>query len=132
MSLDEESSRVTYTSVSSEFEEPSDACSPRVIAPPSPDYVPRPEYPEYLAPSDVELPIKDQPYVTYALPTTLSLGYITDSDPKDESEDGATCYPADRGDDNDDDSFGMMLTTRTRRRPLRRIRRRRMRRRKST
>ncbi|GJX46291.1 hypothetical protein Tco_0271481, partial [Tanacetum coccineum] len=45
-----------------------------------------------------------------ASPTTLSPGYIADSDPEedseDESEDGPTDYPADGGDDDDDDSFG--------------------------
>ncbi|GKE70301.1 hypothetical protein Tco_1528373 [Tanacetum coccineum] len=77
----------------------------------------------YLAPSDIEILVEDQPHAADALPTTLSLGYIIDSDPEDESEDGPTDYPADIGDD-DDDSLGMMLTTRTRRRPLRRMRRR--------
>ncbi|GKF45642.1 hypothetical protein Tco_0135444, partial [Tanacetum coccineum] len=92
-------------------------------APLSPDYVLGLEYPEYLAPSDIEILVEDQPHAADALPTTLSLGYIIDSDPEDESEDGPTDYPADIGDD-DDDSLGMMLTTRTRRRPLRRMRRR--------
>ncbi|GJV74993.1 hypothetical protein Tco_1506577 [Tanacetum coccineum] len=73
-------------------------------APPSPDYVPRPEYPEYLAPSDAEILVEDQPYVAAVSPTTLSLGYITDSDPEDESEDGPTDYPTDGGDDDYDDS----------------------------
>ncbi|GJZ10693.1 hypothetical protein Tco_0545452 [Tanacetum coccineum] len=110
MSSDESSSGVTYTSISNNYEEPSNAGSLRVVVygydglpvhlvdPPSlnyvhgpeepeqalplPDYVPGPEYPEYLAPSDVEIP----------------------EDPEDESEDGPTDYPADGGDD--DDSFG--------------------------
>ncbi|GJY03000.1 hypothetical protein Tco_0361152 [Tanacetum coccineum] len=147
MSSDEASSGVTYTLISSDYEEPSDASSPRVVvyrydglpmhpvdpyveavlqappspdyvpgpeepkqAPPSPDYVPGPEYPEYLAPSDAEIRVEDQHYAADASPTTLSPGYIVDSDPKedseDESEDGPTDYPADIGDDDDDDSFG--------------------------
>ncbi|GKF75538.1 hypothetical protein Tco_0224982, partial [Tanacetum coccineum] len=40
----------------------------------------------------------------YASPTTLSPGYIADSNPKDESKDGPIDYPADGGDDDDDSS----------------------------
>ncbi|GJW50503.1 hypothetical protein Tco_0091854 [Tanacetum coccineum] len=73
----------------------------------SPDYIPGPEYPKYLAPSDEEVPVEDQPYVVVDSPIALSSGYITDSDPKedqeDESEDGLVDYPADRGDDDEDD-----------------------------
>nr|GEV17518.1 putative reverse transcriptase domain-containing protein [Tanacetum cinerariifolium] len=98
MSSDEASSRVTYTSISSDYEEPSDAEHASL----SPDYVTRPEYPEYLAPSDAKILV---PHAADASPTTLSLGYITDSDPeedpRDESEDGPTDYPADEGDDDD-------------------------------
>ncbi|GKA15342.1 hypothetical protein Tco_0695089 [Tanacetum coccineum] len=47
MSSDEASPEVTYTSISSDYEEPSDV---------------GPEYPEYLAPSDEEVPVEDQPY----------------------------------------------------------------------
>nr|GEX95275.1 hypothetical protein [Tanacetum cinerariifolium] len=62
------------------------------VDPPSPDYVPSleepeqaplssnyvsgPEYPEYLAPSDKEVPVEDQPYATADSPITLSSGYI--------------------------------------------------------
>ncbi|GKD95670.1 hypothetical protein Tco_1379567 [Tanacetum coccineum] len=151
---------VTYTSILSDYQEPSDAGSPRVIIyeydglpidlldpfveaamqaltissttcrflkqhpaspflPPSPDYVPglehpaspfyvpEPKYPEYLVPDDDEVHLEDQPLPTDASHTALSLGYIVDSDPeedpKDESEDGPTDYPADGGDDDDDD-----------------------------
>ncbi|GKG52584.1 hypothetical protein Tco_0549696, partial [Tanacetum coccineum] len=97
------SSGVTYTSISSDYEEPSDAGSPGVTvygydgllmhpvdppspnyvpvpeepeqAPLSPNYVPGPEYPEYLASSDAEITIEDQPYAADALPIALSLGY---------------------------------------------------------
>ncbi|GJT38078.1 hypothetical protein Tco_0937943 [Tanacetum coccineum] len=34
----------------------------------------------------------------------LSPGYVADSDPEEDSEDGLVDYPADRGDDDDDDS----------------------------
>ncbi|GJZ95450.1 putative reverse transcriptase domain-containing protein [Tanacetum coccineum] len=72
-------------------------------APPSPYYVPGPEYPEYLAPADDEIVAKDQPYADYALPVALSPGYVADSDPEDDFEDGLVDYPADGGDDDDDD-----------------------------
>ncbi|GJU13789.1 putative reverse transcriptase domain-containing protein [Tanacetum coccineum] len=126
VSSDEASSGVTYTSISSDYEEPSYAGSPRVVAPLSPDYVlgpeeleqasllpdyvPGPEYPEYLAPSDDEIPVEDQPHAADTLPIALAPGYIVDSDleedPKDESEDVPTDCPADGGDDDDDESFG--------------------------
>ncbi|GJV23579.1 putative reverse transcriptase domain-containing protein [Tanacetum coccineum] len=54
-------------------------------APLSPDYILEPEYPEYLAPSDVEAPIEDQPL------------------PEDFEEDPAD-YSVDGGDDDDDES----------------------------
>nr|GEW65897.1 putative reverse transcriptase domain-containing protein [Tanacetum cinerariifolium] len=122
---------VTYTSISSDYEEPSNVGSPRVVVyrydgilmhpvdPPSPDYVlgleepeqaplstvyvARPDYPEYLAPFDEEVPNEDQPYVVVDSPIALSLGYIANSDSKDESEDGPAIYPSDEGDDDDDD-----------------------------
>ncbi|GKE44996.1 hypothetical protein Tco_1472280, partial [Tanacetum coccineum] len=124
----EASSKVTYTSISSYYEEPSDKGSPRVVvygydglpmhpvdpplsdyvsgpeepeqAPLSLDYVPRPKYPKYLAPSDEKVHVDS--------PMALSSGYIADSDPKedpeDESEDGLVDYPTDRRDDDDDSS----------------------------
>ncbi|GKB76622.1 hypothetical protein Tco_0943517 [Tanacetum coccineum] len=77
-------------------------------APLSPDYVRGPKYPEYLAPSDEEVPIEDQPYVVADSPIALSLGYIADSDPeedlRDDSEDGLVDYPANGGDGDDDSS----------------------------
>ncbi|GJR32126.1 hypothetical protein Tco_1108358 [Tanacetum coccineum] len=42
-------------------------------------YVPEPEYPEYLAPSDAEVPLEDQPLLVDASPTVLSPGYVADS-----------------------------------------------------
>ncbi|GKG09293.1 hypothetical protein Tco_0338039 [Tanacetum coccineum] len=77
--------------------------------PPSPvevPYVPEPEYPEYLAPSDAEAPLEDQPLPADALPTALLPGYVADSDPdKDPEEDPEEDhgdYPADGGDDDDE------------------------------
>ncbi|GJW61735.1 hypothetical protein Tco_0111070 [Tanacetum coccineum] len=57
--------------------------------PPSPvevPYVPEPEYPEYLAPSDAEAPLEDQPLPIDASPTALSPGYVADSDPEEDPE----------------------------------------------
>nr|GEX51854.1 reverse transcriptase [Tanacetum cinerariifolium] len=95
------------------------------VAPPSPDYVPGPEhpsspdyvpgpkhppspveipyipeskYPEYLAPSDDEAPLEDQPPPTDALPTATSPGYVADFDPEEDPEDDHADYPADGGD----------------------------------
>ncbi|GKE98119.1 hypothetical protein Tco_0021470, partial [Tanacetum coccineum] len=73
-------------------------------APLSPDYVSGPEYPEYLALSDEEVPVEDQPYAVADSPIALSSGYVADSDPEEDSEDGPVDYPADGGDgDNDDE-----------------------------
>ncbi|GKA00614.1 putative reverse transcriptase domain-containing protein [Tanacetum coccineum] len=135
MSSNEASSGVTYTSISSDYEEPSDVGSLGVVIyrydglpmhlvdPPSPDYVPSleepehapllpdyvlgPEYPKYLAPSNEEVPVEDQPYAATDSPIALSSDYIVDSDqkeePEDKSKDGPMDYPADGGDDDDDD-----------------------------
>nr|GEX20030.1 putative reverse transcriptase domain-containing protein [Tanacetum cinerariifolium] len=109
------------------------------VAPPSPDYVPgpehlpspdyvpgpkhtpstieipyvsEPEYLEYLAPSDDEAPLEDQPLPADASSIAASPDYVADSDPKEEPDDDQADYPADRGDgddepsndDNDDDT----------------------------
>nr|GEV52178.1 reverse transcriptase domain-containing protein [Tanacetum cinerariifolium] len=71
-----------------------------------PDYVPEPEYPEYLVPSDAKVPIKD--HQDDASPIALSPGYVVDSDPeedlKEDLEEDPVNYPANGGDD-DDESF---------------------------
>ncbi|GJZ26451.1 hypothetical protein Tco_0570704 [Tanacetum coccineum] len=60
------------------------------FAPASPDYVPGPEEPKQAPPlSQI---------------TSLSSGYVADSDLEEDSEDGLVDYPADGGDDDDDDS----------------------------
>ncbi|GKC39360.1 hypothetical protein Tco_1051744, partial [Tanacetum coccineum] len=69
----------------------------------APMYVLEPEYPEYLALSDDDIPMEDQPVLADASPIALSLGYIADSDPEEDEEDPAD-YPVDRGDDDDDES----------------------------
>ncbi|GJW09263.1 hypothetical protein Tco_1575090 [Tanacetum coccineum] len=127
LTQNEASSEVTYTSISSYYEEPSDKGSLGVVVygydglpmhpvdPPlsdyvsgpeepeqallSPDYVPRPKYPKYLAPSNEEVHV-DSPIALYP-------GYIADSDPKEDledgSEDGLVDYPTDGRDDDEDD-----------------------------
>ncbi|GJT17923.1 putative reverse transcriptase domain-containing protein [Tanacetum coccineum] len=66
MSSSSSHATVTYTSSPEE-------------APPSP--IPAPAYPDYLAPSDDEVPAEDQPLPADASPTADSLGYIADSEP---------------------------------------------------
>ncbi|GJZ93131.1 hypothetical protein Tco_0665196 [Tanacetum coccineum] len=82
--------------------------------PPSSYYVSGPKYPNYVAPSDDEVPIKDQPLPADALPTALSSDYIVDSDPKedpdedleDDPEDDPADYPTDRGDEEEEEFSG--------------------------
>ncbi|GJR03482.1 putative reverse transcriptase domain-containing protein [Tanacetum coccineum] len=76
--------------------------------PPSPieiPYVPEPEYPEYLVPSEDEAPMEDQPLPADASPVALSPGYVPDSDPEEDpeedSEEEHADYPTDRGDGDD-------------------------------
>ncbi|GJU00465.1 hypothetical protein Tco_1110803 [Tanacetum coccineum] len=79
--------------------------------PPSPvevPYVPEPEYPEYLVPSDAEAPLEDQPLPADASPIALSPGYVADSnsneDPEEDPEEDHVDYPADGRDGDDEPS----------------------------
>ncbi|GJV63395.1 hypothetical protein Tco_1474223 [Tanacetum coccineum] len=91
--------------------------------PPSPDYVPGPEHPplpvevpyvpepenpEYLVPSDAEAPLEDQPLPTDASTTALSPCYVADSDsdedPREDPEEDHADYPTDGGDGDDEPS----------------------------
>ncbi|GKG15906.1 hypothetical protein Tco_0358229, partial [Tanacetum coccineum] len=72
--------------------------------PPSPidiPYVPEPEYPEYLVPSEDEAPMEDQPLPVDASPIAISPGYVPDSnpeeDPKEDSEEHADYLADGRG-----------------------------------
>ncbi|GJT47786.1 putative reverse transcriptase domain-containing protein [Tanacetum coccineum] len=134
---DSKDSMVTYTEVSSPFEDLSDIGSPGVIVhgydglsmmlddpyayvkaaiqePPSPDFVPKPVYPEFMPPEDDVLPAEEQPLPAAILPTADSLGYITESDPKEDPEEDdvdpeedPADYPADKYDDEEEEeSFG--------------------------
>nr|GEV63284.1 reverse transcriptase domain-containing protein [Tanacetum cinerariifolium] len=74
--------------------------------PPSPikiPYVPEPEYLEYLAPSDDEVPLEDQPLPADASPIAASPDYVVDSDleedPEKDPKDDQADYPTDGGDD---------------------------------
>ncbi|GKC22133.1 hypothetical protein Tco_1024283, partial [Tanacetum coccineum] len=61
-------------------------------------------YPEYLVPSDDEVPIEDQPLPADASPIALLAGYVSNFDPLEEDpKENFEEYPADRGDDDDDD-----------------------------
>nr|GEZ05315.1 reverse transcriptase domain-containing protein [Tanacetum cinerariifolium] len=118
--LDSDESRVTYTDVSSPFEESPDIGSLRAddhkhlelpemledpYAPPSPDYVPGPEH------VDDEIVAKDQPYAEDASPTAQSLEYVPESDHEahleddddEDPEEDPVDYLADGGDDGDDE-----------------------------
>nr|GFB59958.1 hypothetical protein [Tanacetum cinerariifolium] len=117
---DSDESGVTYTDISSPFEELSDIGSPRAddhehfelpemledpYAPPSPDYVPGTEH------ADDEIVAEDQPYVKDASPNAQSPEYVPESDleahPEDDDdedpEEDPVDYPADGGDDGDDE-----------------------------
>ncbi|GJX20009.1 hypothetical protein Tco_0222686 [Tanacetum coccineum] len=79
--------------------------------PPSPieiPFVPEPEYPEYLVPSEDEAPMEDQPLPADASPVALSPGYVPDSDPEEDPEEDSeqehADYPADGGDGDDEPS----------------------------
>ncbi|GKB21987.1 hypothetical protein Tco_0855910, partial [Tanacetum coccineum] len=128
------SSAVTYTSVYTDSEPrrvfwganeeipdgdpPSPDYVPGPEHPPSPieiPYVPEPEYPEYLVPSEDKAPMEDQPLPDDASPAALSPGYVPDSDPEEDPEEDSeehADYPADgrdgddepSGDDSDDDT----------------------------
>ncbi|GKG57444.1 hypothetical protein Tco_0584870, partial [Tanacetum coccineum] len=75
---------------------------PQALLPP--DFVPKPEYPEFLVSSDAEASMEEHPYVVDASPTALSSGYVTDFDPEEAPEEEHADYPADGGDDDDEPS----------------------------
>ncbi|GKB55442.1 hypothetical protein Tco_0906195 [Tanacetum coccineum] len=103
--LDSEDSTVTYTAAP-----PSPDYVPGPEYPPSPEFVPEPVYPEFMPPEDEVFPAEEQPLPAAVSPTTDSPGYIVDSDPEEDEEDpeeDPTDYPTDGGndDDGDDESF---------------------------
>ncbi|GJZ88185.1 hypothetical protein Tco_0659967 [Tanacetum coccineum] len=68
-----------------------------------PVYIPEPVYPEYHVPSDDDIQIEDQPYAADASPSTLSPGYIAESDPEEDPEEDSEEDPIDYAADTDDD-----------------------------
>ncbi|GJY61408.1 hypothetical protein Tco_0462065 [Tanacetum coccineum] len=65
-----------------------------------PVYVSEPDYPEYLAPSDDDIPVEDQPLPADASPAALSPSYVADSNPEEDLID----YAADADDDEEEES----------------------------
>ncbi|GJW99186.1 hypothetical protein Tco_0180994, partial [Tanacetum coccineum] len=115
---DSEDSTVTYTAVSSPFEDGSDIGSPGVDGPPIMPEDPyayimasyQPMYPEYMPQEDEILAAEEQPLPAAASTTTDSLGYVPESDPEEEPEEDdedpeedPANYPADRVDDDDEE-----------------------------
>ncbi|GKC84841.1 hypothetical protein Tco_1140558, partial [Tanacetum coccineum] len=101
---DSEDSTVTYTAVSSPYEDSSDIVSPGVEGPPMmPEDPHAAGIPRVHATEDDVLPAEEQPFPAAASPTTESPRYIPESDPEEDDEEDPADYPADRGDDRDDE-----------------------------
>nr|GFA67657.1 hypothetical protein [Tanacetum cinerariifolium] len=88
---------ITYTSMSSYevivngyYGMPMDPLDPYVQlvmgAPPSPDYIPGPKYPEYLPPADDMLPAEEQPLPAAISPTAESPDVADDEDEEESSD----------------------------------------------
>ncbi|GKC61930.1 hypothetical protein Tco_1089528 [Tanacetum coccineum] len=114
MSSSSSHATVTYTSVATDSnlppwgfhlikpEAPESVPQSPQEAPPS--HVPAPAYPEYLAPSNDEVPVKDQPLPTDASPTAISPGYIAESEPiEDDFEEDPEMDPIDYADDDEEE-----------------------------
>ncbi|GJR81519.1 hypothetical protein Tco_0152304 [Tanacetum coccineum] len=83
---------------SSSIVSPSPDYVPGPEHPPSPDYVPGPEEPEQAPLSS------DYPLLADASPTSLSPGYVADSNSEKNKEEDHADYPVDGGDDDDESS----------------------------
>ncbi|GKD78484.1 hypothetical protein Tco_1341105, partial [Tanacetum coccineum] len=97
---DSEDSTVTYTEVSSPFEDLSDIGSPGVDGLPMMPEDPY-SYVVFMPPEDEVFPAKEQPLPAAVSPTTDSSGYTADFDPEEDHEDHEE-DPADYPDDKDD------------------------------
>ncbi|GJW29544.1 hypothetical protein Tco_0046419 [Tanacetum coccineum] len=110
---DSEDSTVTYTAVSSPFGGLSDIGSPKVDGPP---VMLEDPYAYVVAafqalPSPDYVPAEEQPLPAALSPTTISPGYVPESDPKEDPKDDdeedpkedPADYPVDGGDDGDDE-----------------------------
>ncbi|GJV31278.1 hypothetical protein Tco_1391678 [Tanacetum coccineum] len=79
--------------------------------PPSPDFVPEPVYPEFIPLEDKVLPVEEQPLPAAVSPTADSPGYVLvsdlEEDPEEDDdedlEEDTADYPTDGGDDGDDE-----------------------------
>nr|GEX94444.1 hypothetical protein [Tanacetum cinerariifolium] len=115
---------ITYTSmlsyeviVNGYFGMPMDPLDPYaqlvMEAPPSPDYITGPEYPEYLPPADDVFLAEEKLLPAVISPITESPGYVTDLEPEmepaeedgddEKSEGNHIDYPTSRGDDDAND-----------------------------
>nr|GEX36145.1 putative ribonuclease H-like domain-containing protein [Tanacetum cinerariifolium] len=82
---------------------PSPDYIPRPEAPPSTDYIPGPEYPEYLPPADDMLPAEEQPLPAAVSPTAESPGHITDGGDNDANDDSDDLSEDDDDDEDEED-----------------------------
>ncbi|GJU95862.1 hypothetical protein Tco_1320618 [Tanacetum coccineum] len=79
--------------------------------PPSPGFVLKPVYPEFMLPEDEVFPVEEQPLPTAASSIDDSPGHVLESDPKEDPEEDddedpkedPVDYPIDGGDDGDDE-----------------------------
>nr|GEY81684.1 hypothetical protein [Tanacetum cinerariifolium] len=88
-------------------------------APPSPDYISGPKYPEYLPPADDVLPAEERLLPAAVSPTSKSPGYIANSEPDmdpeeedgddEDSEEDSIDYPTSSVDDDVDDDGDDLL-----------------------
>ncbi|GKD28739.1 hypothetical protein Tco_1239517, partial [Tanacetum coccineum] len=84
-----------------------DEREPMFVQAHDPDYVSEPIYPEYIPLEDEHVFLAEEhPLPPIDSPTSLSPGYVADSDPKEDPEEDPeeehAGYPADGGDDDDD------------------------------
>ncbi|GJV32193.1 putative reverse transcriptase domain-containing protein [Tanacetum coccineum] len=98
---DSEDSTVTYTTVSSPFEDLSDIGSLGFDG--LPMMLEDPYWWRFIPSEDEVFPAEEQPLHAVVSPTTDSPGYIVDSNPEEDPEEDPTDYPDDGGDDIDDD-----------------------------
>ncbi|GKA36364.1 putative reverse transcriptase domain-containing protein [Tanacetum coccineum] len=68
-----------------------------------PVYVLEPDYPEYLAPLDDDILVKDQPLHVDASPAALSPGYVADSDLEEDPKEDPIDYTANADDDEEEE-----------------------------
>ncbi|GKE64384.1 hypothetical protein Tco_1518545, partial [Tanacetum coccineum] len=97
-----------YDRLSMMLEDPYANVEAAMQEPPPPNYVPKPEYPEFMPPKDDVLPAEEQPLPAVVSPTAdLPTDYPTDRDDDDEEEesfgDDADDEEEDEGEDEEED-----------------------------